>query len=126
MSDYPQLRQMGILHPEQIRDYMVNSIAGIDVLRIFYKRNEGSLLPTSRSYEYPRAQRTIPDDEGEGKTVLETAPPLRAAVAELKEIVAAREEISDINESLRQELDALENELACRVQHIKDLLLSAR
>ena len=125
MSDYPQLSQMGILHPEEIRDYKVNSSSGGDGLRIFYKRKEGSLLPTSRSYEYPRVQRTIADTGGESKTVLETAPPLRAAIAELKQIVHERAKESDLNESLRDELEALENEFACRVQHIKDLLRSA-
>jgi hypothetical protein len=125
VSDYPQLGQMGILHPEEIRDYVVNSIYGVDVLRIFYKRKEGSLLPTSRSYEYPRVQRTITDGSGEPKTVLETAPQLRAAITELKEIVQAREKGSELNESLLDELEALENELGCRIQHLKDLLRSA-
>jgi hypothetical protein len=125
MSKYPQLSQMGILHPEEIRSYIVNSISGIDVLRIFYKRKPGSLLPTTRSYDYPRVQRTITDDSGESRAVLETAPELRAAVAELKELLQSRETIPELAASVLEELESLENELACRLQHIRNLLKDA-
>ena len=122
MSKYPQLSEMGILHPEEIRSYIVNSIAGIDVLRIFYTRKSGSLLPKSRSYEYPRVQRTITGDSAETKTVLETAPELRAAIAELKEILQSREPLPEIAATVLEELESLEHELACRIQHIRELL----
>jgi hypothetical protein len=122
MNKYPQLSEMGILHPEEIRSYIVNSIAGIDVLRIFYTRKSGSLLPKSRSYEYPRVQRTIADDSGETKTVLETAPELRAAIAELQEVLQSRESLPEIAASVLEELESLEHELACRIQHIRELL----
>ena len=122
MSKYPQLTEMGILHPEQIRSYIVNSISGIDVLRIFYSRKPGSLLPTTRSYEYPRVQRTITGDSGESQTVLETAPELRAALAELKELLQSREPIPELAASVLDELESLEHELACRIQHIRELL----
>jgi hypothetical protein len=113
---------MGILHPEQIRTYIVNSISGIDVLRIFYKREPGSLLPTTRSYEYPRIQKTITNSKGEPETVLQTAPELRAAVTELKEVLQSRETIPELAASVLDELESLENELACRLKHVRDLL----
>lgn len=122
MSKYPQLTEMGILHPEQIRTYIVNSISGIDVLRIFYKREPGSLLPTTRSYEYPRIQKTITNSKGEPETVLQTAPELRAAVTELKEVLQSRETIPELAASVLDELESLENELACRLKHVRDLL----
>lgn len=122
MSKYPQLTEMGILHPEQIRTYIINSISGIDVLRIFYKREPGSLLPTTRSYEYPRIQKTITNSKGEPEAVLQTAPELRAAVTELKEVLQSRETIPELAASVLDELESLENELACRLKHIRDLL----
>ena len=122
MSKYPRLTEMGILHPEQIRTYMINSISGIDVLRIFYKREPGSLLPTTRSYEYPRVQKTITNSKGKPETILETAPELRAAVIELKDVLQSRETIPELAASVLDELESLESELACRLQHIKDLL----
>ncbi len=125
MSEYSQLKEMGVLHPEEIRTYMVNSISGIDVLRIIYERHAGSLLPASRSYEFPRVQRTITDDAGKSDSVMETAPPLREAVNELKALMEERKEKTDVKSVLLQEVESLERELACRVQQLKKLLKEA-
>ena len=122
MSKYPQLTAMGVLNPEQIRAYMINSISRIDVLRIIYKRKEGSLLPSSRSYDFPRVQKTITNSKGEPETVLETAPALRAAVGELKALMQLREQEPELAASMLEELESLESELACRIQHMKELL----
>ena len=122
MSKYPRLTEMGILHPEQIRTHLINSISGIDVLRIFDKREPGSLLPTTRRYDYPRVQKTITNSNGKPETILETAPELRAAVIELKDVLQSRETIPELAASVLDELESLESELACRLQHIKDLL----
>ena len=125
MSDYPQLKDMGIQRPEQIRSYMVNSISGIDVLRIVYKRDEGSLLPISRNYEFPRVQRTVKSSKGEEQAVLETAPALRAAVTELKTLMAARKDKPELAAALLQELAELEQEMHCRIEHLRELIENA-
>ncbi len=125
MSDYPQLAEMGIRNPHQIRTYMVNSISRIDVLRIIYKRKEGSLLPVTRSYEFPRVQKTITNSKGAEETVLETAPALRAAEAELKALIESRDAMPERTLTLLEELESLETELACRVDHIRSLLKDA-
>lgn len=125
MSKYPQLTEMGILHPEQIRAYRINSISRIDVLRIIYKRKEGSLLPSSRSYEFPRVQKTITNSKGQPETVLETAPDLRTAVAELTELMKLREQEPELAATMLEELESLEGELACRIQQMKDMLKNA-
>ncbi|MEE4161450.1 MAG: DUF3461 family protein [Woeseiaceae bacterium] len=122
MSEYPQLAKMGILNPGEIRSYMVNSIATTDVLRIIYKRKEGSLLPASRSYDFPRVQRTVENAKGKPETVLETAPALRAAVNELKKLVAEREDKAELVDTLLDEVETLESEITWRIKHIKTLL----
>ncbi len=122
MSDYPQLTEMGIQHPEQIQTYMINGIARVDVLRVVYKRKEGSLLPASRSYEFPRVQRTIKNAKGEDETVLETAPALRAAVDELKQLDQAIKDKPPVAATLLEEIKSLEREIAWRIDHIKKTL----
>ena len=122
MADCPQLTEMGVQNPGQIRDYAVNSISGIDVLRLIYKREKGSLLPVSRSYEFPRVQREIRGAKGKTETVMETAPTLRAAVNELKALIHERTDRPTMAESILDELEALEHEMAWRIEHIRELL----
>ena len=51
---------LGIQHPEQIKDYTISSVDYTDHLWITYTRPEGSLLPSSRSYRFPRLQKSLP------------------------------------------------------------------
>ena len=120
MSDYPKLTEMGVLHPEQIDRYMVNSISNLDVLRIIYKRRKGSLLPVSRTYEFSRVQREFTDRKGESQSVMETDPALRAAVTELKQLLQATEDKRSLAESIDEELRQLEEEFAMRCESLRE------
>ena len=122
MSDYPQLTEMGVTHPQQIDRYMVNSISNFDVLRILYRRQKGSLLPVSRTYEFPRVQRSFTNRGGQTETVMETAPELRAATDELKQLLEAKENRQGAAEAILDELRQLEEEVAVRLQCIRDLV----
>ena len=78
-NPYPTLAEMGVESPKQIDKYYISSINLIDVLRIVYHRPEGSLLPSSRTYNFPRVQGGA-GSENE-PAVLSTHPVLRAARA---------------------------------------------
>lgn len=58
MNDHPKLTEMGVRHPEQIDRFQVSGFPTYDVLRIFYIRQKGSILPASRIYKFPRVQNT--------------------------------------------------------------------
>lgn len=122
MSDYPQLTEMGVLHPEQIDRYVVNSILNVDVLRIIYQRRKGSLLPVSKTFEFPRVQNEVTDSKGQSQTVMETDPMLRAAVTELKQLLVAKQDKRTLAESIDEELQQLEEEIAMRCETIRELL----
>ena len=120
MSDYPRLTEMGIQNPEQIRSYAVNSLNRVDNLRITYKREKGSLLPVSRSYEFPRIQQTSPD-KATG-TVLATSPVLKEIESELDELLSERKQKKCTAKTVRKELQALENDVAMRLSQIRGMI----
>jgi len=124
MSKYPKLKEMGVNHPQHIIKYSVNSVDFIDVLRIVYKRPKGSVLPETRTYRFPRVQKAPVDENGntKGATVMESDPCLRAAVNELKTILAAREEASTIAELILEEMRLLQEDVDLRSNYIKDLV----
>jgi hypothetical protein len=123
MKDYPRLSEMGIIHPDQIDKFMVNSISNCDVLRIIYSRRKGSLLPISRTYKFPRVQKYITEDNGKRQTsVMETNPELRSAIDELEDLLSVNEQKQDLTESILEQLELLEEDIAMRSESIKDLL----
>ena len=123
MSKYPQLTEMGVVHPQQIDRYSVNSIGYTDVLRIVYERPKGSILPLTRTYQFPRVQDTTPDvAEGEDNTVMSTHPCLRKATEELEDLLAEKVQAEDLSANIIEELALLQEDVAFHSECIKQLL----
>ncbi len=64
MAEFPNLSEMGINNPGEIEHYSLSTTNNVDHLRIIYKRKKGSLLPTSKRFEFGRASRTVMTDSG--------------------------------------------------------------
>ena len=122
MSDYPRLAEMGVLHCEQIAGFTVNSLEFSDFLRIDYDRPKGSFLPVSRTYEFRRVQKTAKTGGGEAKetVVMESSTELREALGELRELVGARKSKQKVD-SVRNEIEKLEGEIAMHAARIEEL-----
>ena len=124
MSTYPTLSEMGINNPGEIERYSINTTNNIDVLRIIYKRKKGSLLPTSKRFEFGRARKSIVSDSGTGKTenLHVISPFLQKAVKELDGIINAKK--SDIKHAklVKQELQRLHQDMASRLVYIESLI----
>jgi len=124
MNTYPHLAEMGVLHPEQISNFSVNSIAYTDVLRIVYRRPKGSVLPLTRTYKFPRVQKSIElgAKATKKKTVMESDPSFRAAVEELKDLMKSKKRKHDTANAILEELRLLEEDIALRAEYIKELV----
>jgi hypothetical protein len=123
MSKYPRLKAMGIQHPQQIDGYTISSVDYVDHLWITYTRPEGSLLPTSRSYRFPRVQKSLSagQEKQPANVVLETDEVFREAVAELRELMAAKSQKQTAAEELLSAINALEEDINARTAALKKL-----
>lgn len=117
MKNYPHLSEMGVLNPQQIEKYSVNSFGFIDVLRIVYERPKGSVLPLSRTYKFPRVQKTVKDE-----VAMESNPALRAALEELQEMLDVKGKNQDVAAAILDELRLLEEDIALRSEYLKVLV----
>lgn len=124
MTKYPRLAEMGVLHPEQIAHYSVSSIDYTDHLRIVYDRPKGSLLPVSRSYRFPRVQKTrsATGDGPENSVVMESSAEFREANAELQALLATREVKQTITAQILDELRQFEDEFTMRSENLRGLI----
>jgi hypothetical protein len=123
MKKYPRLSEMGVEHPLQIAKYAVNSIGYTDVLRIVYERPKGSFRPQSKTFEFPRVQKTVSPGAATESTdvVMETNPGLRAALEELQDLLKIKESNQDIASAIVEELRLLEEDIGMRSEYIKAL-----
>ncbi len=124
MSLFPTLTEMGINNPGEIERYSLNTTNNIDVLRIFYKRKKGSLLPTSKRFEYGRAKKSIVADSGTAKSemVHPISPFLQNAINELDGIISAKKSNLGYAKLVKQELHELHDDIASRLVYIDSLI----
>ena len=120
MADYPRLTEMGVLHPQQIVHFSVNSLEFTDHLRLFYDRPKGSLLPASRTYKFPRVQKPL--ESGDTGAVMASNPALLEAVAELETLLGKRGSKDELAATILKELKQLEEDVAIRSDCIKNLV----
>jgi len=121
MKSYPRLSEMGVLHPEQILSYSLSSLDYTDFLRIVYDRPKNSELPFSRTYRFPRVQRTA-KGSGQDEALMNTSPALKEALEELADIVEARVDNRDIADAMHEEIQRLEEDIALQTKRLKALV----
>lgn len=124
MSKYKLLNEMGVQNPEQIERYGLYTVDNTDILRIFYTRKQGSILPVSRTYRFERIKKSTLVDSGTRQTeiIYESAPAFRNAVAELDRIMAAKDRKQELSSLIAEEVRLLEEDLASRIDYIKSLV----
>ena len=123
MSNYPNLANMGIQHPEEISKFAVYTVGNTDILQITYERKKGSLLAESRRYKFPQVKRSVMVDSGTSKAqmIFESTPAFRDALHELEQLKLARQQGKDQREAIKEEIRALEEEVAWRLEYIRTL-----
>lgn len=123
-TKYPTLADMGIVNPEQIDRYSLQASGNNDVLRVIYKREKGSLLPSSKKFKFPRNVRVIEQDGGSKKndTIVEVSPALSRAIAELHKIVNQKHSRAEQKEIIEEEIQHLEEEISTHVTYLKSLI----
>lgn len=124
MSTFPTLTEMGINNPGEIERYSLNTTNNIDVLRIVYKRNKGSFLPTSKRFEFGRSSKTVVADSGTQKVeiVHVISPFLQKAMKELDGIISAKRSNIEQAKLVKQELQRLHQDMASRLIYIESLI----
>ena len=120
LSESP-LKTMGINKPEEISRYTLRQEDNEDVLRVYYKRRHGSLLPASKKYKFGRTHKTIITDSGAPEYMKdsEISPILQAAIAELNEIVKHSDDAAEHKKAILDEIDHMEKYLCAKVKDLR-------
>jgi len=124
MSDYPTLHEMGIPHPETIDRYSLQTVNNMDILRIVYKKQKGSILPDSKRFRFPRTEKMTPGDGSakDSHVYSEISPVVHKAMAELDQIVKAKRNRSNQLDLIKEEIQRLQEETSGRIAYIESLV----
>ena len=124
MPKYPTLHEMGIPHPETIDRYSLQTINNIDLLRIVYRKEKGSILPDSKRFRFPRTEKLSPGDGigRDNQIFYEVSPEIRKAMVELDQIVQAKRDRKHQLEVINEEIHRLQEETSTRIEYLKSLV----
>ncbi len=116
------LASMGVNNPAQVIRYTLREDGNKDVLKIYYKRAKGSLLPSSRKYKFGRSVNTIITDSGKpeyGKSS-DISPILQEAIAELDKVVIQSENTADRKKAVLDEIERMEKSFNSRINELRE------
>ncbi len=124
MKNYPRLKEMGILNPQEIEKFSVYTMENLDVLRIIYARKKGSLLPVSKNFKFSRVKQSVVVDSGTRQTevIYESNPAFREALGELEDLKMEKSAAVDLSELISEEVRLLEEDMKLRIEYIKSLV----
>lgn len=115
------LKEMGINNPSEISRYSLREENGEDVLRIYYKRTRGSLLPTSRKYSFGRSQKTIITDSGKPEYAEDPqiSDVLQKVLKELDGIARDAQDHQAVKAAIIDEIDHLDRYVSTRIRDLR-------
>jgi len=120
MQEYSTLQAMGLTDTNSISHYKLSSKDSQDVLKVYFKRSEGSAEADSSTFCFERGQVVAADtaaaatDQRNGGS----DPVLMAAVDELNSL-SKKQTNNDRCELLLDELDRLEKIMAAKIQELR-------
>ena len=94
-NQWPALTEMGVTRFHEISHYaLIEESSRDDILKIYYKRAKGSLLPYSRKYRFGRSIKTVVEDSGTARMedTYEISPYLQQAIVELDALIVQNRE----------------------------------
>ncbi|RDE24920.1 DUF3461 family protein [Motiliproteus coralliicola] len=121
MSSYPTLTEMGIPSVDEIYKYSLRQEGDVDVLKVYFRREKGSLLPRSKKFKFGRSHKTVRVDSSHDKyqEISEMSAFLMKAIDELHELVQHEHEVQDIRERLHADIDHLEKVVSNKLADIR-------
>ena len=119
---HPTLESMGITSTENIEKFTLRYENGQDVLKVYYRREKGSLLPKSKKFKFGRSTKTVLADGGQQtyRQVQEPSLIVVRALEELEKIVGKQHEIKVSKDDLIVELEHLEKVMESKIADIKE------
>lgn len=118
---YPTLNSMGVTSVQDIDKFTLRYEGGNDVLKIYYRREKGSLLPKSKKFKFGRSTKTVLADGGQQtyRQVQEPSLTVLRAMEELEQIVGRQHEEKITKEDLVKELEHLEKVMTSKISEIR-------
>ncbi|HIO97741.1 MAG TPA: DUF3461 family protein [Leucothrix sp.] len=125
MNNFPTLEEMDISRFNEITHYSLRADGkSRDVLKVFYKRKKGSVLPERKTFKFGRSAKMVKDDSSPsgGVEVYEISPFLQKAVTELDSLVNKHNADINTGKLIINRIEQLEKDVKAATYELKELV----
>ncbi|OUS34641.1 hypothetical protein A9R01_08070 ['Osedax' symbiont bacterium Rs2_46_30_T18] len=125
MSDFPTLEELGVTSTYEVVRYSLSREVHLDVLKVHYKRQPGSLLAKSKKFHFCRGLNHMGEAKGDVNcTPQHVSPQLLLAIEELRSLMAEKpmRKRAEIKKAVYEKLDNLDIVIDSKLQHLRQQL----
>ncbi len=121
MSTFSTLKLMGLTDTDSISHYRLSHEHGQEILKVYFKRPQGSSLPNSSSFCFERNQVISADSEASQRNQRNNGsdPVLMAAIEELNSLTRIQNS-GRRREILLNEIECLEQLMAAKLRELRE------
>lgn len=119
---FDALESLGLKNINKIERYTLRSETNLDILKIYYHKEKGSLFQHSEKFKFQRVRRAVPshDQSGDYNTEFsEISPMLIKIMVELDNIVTIEKTERNLKEKILADLNHLEKVVSNKISEIE-------
>lgn len=122
MSDYPNLEKLGVTSIQDVTRYSLTRETRFDILKIYYKRQPGSLLAQSKKFHFTRGQNHIDDYAMQAGKTQHVAQQLLLVIEELRALMKHRPTLQkeELKENIRERITSLESVIESKLFNLSE------
>jgi len=121
---YPNLRDIGIRNPEDIKRYSLRQEGEKDVLKVYFRKQSGMLIGKSSKYKFQRQLKKVSGGQNSEKftDLSEINPTLRKIIQELDSLSVQVGTEQELKKQVLSDLRHLQNVVNNKIEEIEKKL----
>ncbi|TEW43854.1 DUF3461 family protein [Psychromonas algicola] len=121
---YPNLRDIGIRNPEDIKRYSLRQEGEKDVLKVYFRKQGGMLIGKSSKYKFQRQMKRVSGGQNNEKftDLSEINPTLRKIIQELDSLSVQVGTEQELKKQVLSDLRHLQDVVNNKIQEIEKKL----
>ena len=121
---YPNLRDIGIRNPEDIKRYSLRQEGEKDVLKVYFRKQSGMLIGKSSKYKFQRQLKKVSGGQNSEKftDLSEINPTLRKIIQELDSLSVQVGTEQELKKQVLSDLRHLQNVGNNKIEEIEEKL----
>lgn len=118
---YPNLKNIGIQHPEEIKRYSLRQEGNEDILKIYFQKSTGMFLARSSKFKFQRQIKRVSGGQNTNNftDLSEISPTLHKIITELDSLTEQENSEKELKQQILSDLKHLRGVVDSKIEEIE-------